>query len=412
MKADTKVLIAPRAPCAARKADRAWLFAAGCIIGILTVVQLPWAGGAAARTVRVGVYDNPPKVGLADNGAPQGIFMDILKHIAKRERWEIEYVPGTWGAGLTRLERDSIDLMPDVAYAEARSRRFDFNQLVVLGSWLQVFARKDNPMESVSALEGKRLAVLEGSVQQQACEELRGRLGLSFQVAAYPDYEVTVMAVEGGMADALVASRFFGYRRQAEGGLVPTGVILEPTTLHFAVARGRNHDLLDAIDRHLAVMKNDPRSPYYRSLALWLSEKPRSFVPGYLVWSIASSVLGLLLLLVVSLILRWQVRKRTAELRQRNAALVTALQDLKTAQDEAIKRERLYAVGMTEEVREKCIQPFFTTKGAQGTGMGLTMASNTVAERGGRLQIVSEVSAGTSIIVTLPALGTTGAPKE
>jgi signal transduction histidine kinase len=59
--------------------------------------------------------------------------------------------------------------------------------------------------------------------------------------------------------------------------------------------------------------------------------------------------------------------------------------------------------GMTEEVRRRCLQPFFTTKDAgKGTGLGLAMVGALVRRRGGRIEIDSAPGAGTSITLVLP----------
>ncbi len=60
--------------------------------------------------------------------------------------------------------------------------------------------------------------------------------------------------------------------------------------------------------------------------------------------------------------------------------------------------------GMTEEVRQSCLDPFFTTKDSQGTGMGLAMVYGTVQRHLGTLGIESEVGKGTSFTVRLPVL--------
>jgi|SRR5690242_5556247 len=49
--------------------------------------------------------------------------------------------------------------------------------------------------------------------------------------------------------------------------------------------------------------------------------------------------------------------------------------------------------GIAEDVREKILQPFFTTK-AQGTGLGLAIVARRVAEAGGRIEIESPAKDG------------------
>lgn len=53
--------------------------------------------------------------------------------------------------------------------------------------------------------------------------------------------------------------------------------------------------------------------------------------------------------------------------------------------------------GMTEEVRRRCLEPFFTTKGQAGTGMGLAMVYGIVHRHDGSIGIDSEPGKGTTI---------------
>ncbi len=61
-------------------------------------------------------------------------------------------------------------------------------------------------------------------------------------------------------------------------------------------------------------------------------------------------------------------------------------------------------VGMPEDVREKVFEPFFSTKGAQGTGLGLSVSYSIIERHGGSIKVESEPGQGTTFIITLPAV--------
>lgn len=58
--------------------------------------------------------------------------------------------------------------------------------------------------------------------------------------------------------------------------------------------------------------------------------------------------------------------------------------------------------GMSDEVRERCLEPYFTTKGAQGTGLGLAMVLGVVERHRGRMTIDSRPGHGTTIGLVMP----------
>lgn len=61
--------------------------------------------------------------------------------------------------------------------------------------------------------------------------------------------------------------------------------------------------------------------------------------------------------------------------------------------------------GMTREVRRRCMEPFFTTKGTTGTGLGLSMVYGTVRSFGGSVYIRSGTGKGTTIAISIPHAG-------
>jgi PAS domain S-box-containing protein len=53
--------------------------------------------------------------------------------------------------------------------------------------------------------------------------------------------------------------------------------------------------------------------------------------------------------------------------------------------------------GMSETVRVRCLEPFFTTKGERGTGLGLAMVYGMVERHSGDIEIESEPDRGTTV---------------
>jgi PAS domain S-box-containing protein len=59
--------------------------------------------------------------------------------------------------------------------------------------------------------------------------------------------------------------------------------------------------------------------------------------------------------------------------------------------------------GMTDEVRKRAVEPFFTTKGpGKGSGLGLSMVHGVATQSGGGLRINSRIGRGTTVSVYLP----------
>jgi CheY-like chemotaxis protein len=74
-------------------------------------------------------------------------------------------------------------------------------------------------------------------------------------------------------------------------------------------------------------------------------------------------------------------------------------------------------VGMDEETRKRCLEPFFSTKGMRGTGLGLAMVYGIMERHEGRIEIESAVSKGTTMRLVFPirerrSISAAGAPSH
>jgi CheY-like chemotaxis protein len=60
-------------------------------------------------------------------------------------------------------------------------------------------------------------------------------------------------------------------------------------------------------------------------------------------------------------------------------------------------------IGMSSEVKQKVFEPFFSTKGPKGTGLGMSVAYGIVARHDGNISLESELGQGTTCTLHFPA---------
>jgi PAS domain S-box-containing protein len=61
-------------------------------------------------------------------------------------------------------------------------------------------------------------------------------------------------------------------------------------------------------------------------------------------------------------------------------------------------------MGMPDDVQQKIFEPFFSTKGAHGTGLGLSVSYSIIERHSGSISVVSEPGKGTNFTIDLPAI--------
>ncbi|HAJ78746.1 MAG TPA: hypothetical protein DCO75_03160 [Fibrobacteres bacterium] len=311
---------ASRLRCLQYRHVRLWVYAL-CTITFFTGAVSPGPAYGQIRTVHVGVYQNKPKVFINEKGLAAGIFIDLLEDIAGQEGWKIAYVPCEWADGLQGLSNGQIDLMPDVAFSPERGVIYDFHKTPVLQSWSGIYASAGTPVNTISQLEGKRIAVLEGSIQQTVFEQMMKGFGFNVTIVPVGTLEQAFDLASNGSADGAIANYFYGDYYYQNYKLIKTSIVFNPVSLYYATAKGHNHDILNVIDRYLDNWIQEPKSTYYSVLKRWGAPEPAVIVPQYLFW-IIGSIVGLLVVAAgMVFLLRQQVGVRTRKLAHANVEL-------------------------------------------------------------------------------------------
>lgn len=270
---------------------------------------------AEQRELRVGIYQNNPKVFVDDAGRQQGIFIDLLEAVARVEGWELRYVRCDWLDCLQLLSAGEIDLMPDVAHTGPREALYDFHSVPALLSWSQLYRRSGVHIVSYMDLDGKRIAVLEGSVQQRFLGELLQASGLQATMLPVASLEEAFAMTARGEADVVAANQHFGDRHMVRLGLGDTPILFNPARLYFAARKGSNAGVLQAIDNWLSNNRSGDDAAYKKILLKWgRGEDVRHLSP--VVWWVGGGLLSLLLLFIGgNLWLRREVARKVASLK-------------------------------------------------------------------------------------------------
>lgn len=284
----------------------------GTVLGLLLLA----GSAAAAIPVRAGLEQNPPLSFMDSTGRASGLLVELLEYVAREEGWQLEYVPDTFDRCLENLNNGDIDLMITIAYSKERADIYDFNRVNVIANWGQLFSAKGVNIQSYFDLEGKRIAVMTGDTHHKALRTMLEKFGIKATYLAYDNFDGVFGAVGKKEAEAGVVGRFYALKNEARFPVQTTPIIFNPIEVHYAVAKGKNQAIIDALDSHLEKLKNNRQSLYYQALEKWFEVPERRGVPRWVNLALASAFLLLFSLGIFAYILRKQVRVRTHYLEQ------------------------------------------------------------------------------------------------
>ena len=291
----------------------------------------------AATPLRVGVYQNMPLLGYNAEGGAQGLFAELLEEVARREGWELTYVPGSLEESLRRLEVGSLDLVPTVAYSPERAKRFAFGEETVFASWGQIVAPEGAGIETILDLDGKRVAVVRQNIHYDGPQGLlrtAEKFALRLSFVECDDFPGVLRAVRDGQAEAGLLGRLETLADDDLAHLRKTPVLLSPVSIRVAFAKKVDPVVLRVFDDYIRRWKQSGDSIYQQVLARWVGGEKRSILPEWLPTALRVMGGGLTLLLVVTVFSRVQVRRGLREISQKNHQLETEIDERRQAQND------------------------------------------------------------------------------
>jgi len=267
-----------------------------------------------AREFIVGTWDNPPIVFRDNTGNITGLGVDIIKQVAEQNGWKLKFSHGTWSEKYEELQNGAIDLLVAIAFTPERNKLFDYPEQTIINNWGVIYQTPDNNFTSLQDLQHKRIAMVTKIIHSKVFTETMERFNFPFQTIAAENFEDVLKLLDEGKADAGVINRVVSIMKADKYHVKPTTIIFNPVQVRMAVPKGKNAELIKALDDYLTTSKANSHSAYYQSVNKWLKSQGQK--PDYS-WLIAVGIIScLIILLAVSYIylVKREVKRRTAAL--------------------------------------------------------------------------------------------------
>jgi PAS domain S-box-containing protein len=284
------------------------------------------SGGERPKIIVGGDHANPPYE-FIENGQPTGFNVDLMRAVANAVGADVEFRLGPWNKVRQELEQGKIDALAGMYYSEERSKAVDFSvphTMVTAG----LFVRNGSLIRSIDDMKGKEVIVQKGDV----IDDYLRKEGTASRIIEVKDPADVLRLLASESHDcALMPSRFQGeylIRSLRISNVRGMSANLPQFRYCFTVKRG-NSSLKYRLDEGLNILKVNGKYKeiynkwfgVYEQRKLWRTVR-------YFVWALGL-IAGLLAASSVwSWMLRREVRKRTAELRESEGRLRTLVHTL------------------------------------------------------------------------------------
>lgn len=275
------------------------------------------------RVVQIGAFDYYPAIFKDNDGTIKGFYVDALADIAEHENIRFKYIHGTWKEGLERLETGEVDLLTSVAFTPERAKFLDYGSQPLQTVWGELYTAPSSGIDGILQVQGKKIAIMSDDYNGRYFIDKVNKFNITCEFVEMPDFNTIFQAIATKQVDAGVVNSTFGAAKQFEYGLISTGVVFNPFDIFFAVAKGKNPELLTLLDNYLHNWRQQVDSPYARARQKWSYGSPYaiSVPPAWLINSVAA--LGGIILITLGFIalLKVKIKRATADILRNKAVL-------------------------------------------------------------------------------------------
>lgn len=344
------------------------------VVGSLCNAQPVEHADNPKNTYLIGLSDNPPISFLNQNNQVEGLIVDLMNEIAKKENFKIEWVFDEWDVLLKKIENSELDMLTSVGFSIERTSYMDFSKEGFISSWSSIYLPKNSAIDNFLDLENKTIAVLVGDINGinliKRCEQFE----INCKFIYVKTYTQLFEKIANNEADAVVSNNIAGIWYANKFHIINSSIIFDPSLTLVSVPQGSSPYLLNLFDKYIHEWKANPKSTYYDIKSKWLTLRANSGVSDQMLYTIFGLAFFGLLTLLTAMIFKYEVKKRIKELSIRNeqfSQIINLVPHVIYVAEEngnillANKKASQY-FGMTSEEIERCKIDNLKTNNSKG----------------------------------------------
>ncbi|MBS2099013.1 hybrid sensor histidine kinase/response regulator [Carboxylicivirga linearis] len=299
------------------------------------------------RELTVGVYQNPPLLFTDSTGQSKGIFIDILKNIANKKNWHLNYQEYTLEDILNATKNNEIDIAPCIAYSKERESLISYSKNPIFINWGVIYTAQNSQINNISDMQNKILGIEKGDIHGTAFINLLNDFNIHTNIRRYSNQIELVKAIENNEVEAIAINKVFGYNINMHHNLKQTSIFFNPVHLNFATSH-ESVELMSELDLAVSDFLTESPDVYHSIIDQWMLASVEKKQPIwltiilYIIGSVLTALVIYLIYLRINITRNRLALKKELKLRLSNEKLITQLENEKSLILDSIEEQVVF----------------------------------------------------------------------
>ncbi|MBE0650244.1 MAG: transporter substrate-binding domain-containing protein [Bacteroidales bacterium] len=258
----------------------------------------------------------PPYEFLNKKGEPEGFNIDLIRYIAKQMGFKVKIKLAPWNEIAGELEHTDSIQVASMYFSEKRAQLVDFASPIEM-SYYELYLKKGTKFSDLKSLEGKTVAIENGSVlDEYFTENYPGVI-----LMRYPSEVAALEALSKGECYAAFASNIINYnliKAEDLNNLFKYHKPFLPRLYSFAVKK-ENTRLLNLLN--IGLLKAQEDGVFHNLRKKWINDQKESWLTKNSKWILTAILILIIWFISWIIVLRYSINIKTKELGFANSRL-------------------------------------------------------------------------------------------